>query len=74
MLGEGDREAHSDALRRQLEECDAAQGTQVGAKEMWQRFLFGCGAFIMSWASNLLTRQNFGHNIFGTVDYPLALL
>ncbi len=29
-LDEGDRERHSDALRRQLEECDAMQGTQVG--------------------------------------------
>lgn len=28
-LGEGDREEHSDALRRQLEECDAPQGSQV---------------------------------------------
>lgn len=29
VLGERDREAHSDAFRRQLEECNAAQGTQV---------------------------------------------
>lgn len=28
-LDEGNRDKHSDALRRQLEECDAAQGTQV---------------------------------------------
>lgn len=28
-LDESDRERNSDALRRQLEECDAAQGTQV---------------------------------------------
>lgn len=28
-LGESDRENFSDALRQQLEECDAAQGTQV---------------------------------------------
>lgn len=28
-LDESSRDQHSDALRRQLEECDAAQGTQV---------------------------------------------
>lgn len=28
-LDESNRDSHSDALRRQLEECDAAQGTQV---------------------------------------------
>ena len=28
-LDESSRERHSDAIRRQLEECDAAQGTQV---------------------------------------------
>ena len=29
VLGEGDREEHLNKLRRQLEECDAPQGTQV---------------------------------------------